>query len=342
MAAVATNAAVPRLFATPGCPHVFKCLAFLADAGLMDGRVEIVEDSPAQRAWVSDKAGGARAVFPALFTTDEKIIMFPDTDGIVDHLAAQFGVDTSKLYVYNHYVEGVFPRYGALLGNVIKTVGGWPPAFPSVGIQRLLLLGGTGMVGSRLAAEGRRRGHFVTIGSRSAPDLAMNAKVDASDPVALEAVLRAGIGYQAVVVALGPSRTNPDAPALIDVYKSIVAACRATGTRLFFVGGAGSLFTADGSEVLQMNAPEFPDFIKPEAQAHADALAWLRTVDDVNWTSLAPPPMIHPGERTGKYKLGGDAIVGFTISAEDYAVAAMDEIDTPKHEKARFAVAAAE
>ena len=77
-------------------------------------------------------------------------------------------------------------------------------------------------------------------------------------------------------------------------------------------------------------------------EAHADALAWLRTVDDVNWTSLAPPPMIQPGERTGKYKLGGDAIVGFTISAEDYAVAAMDEIDTPKHEKARFAVAAAE
>ena len=28
--APADGAQVPRLFATPGCPHVFKCLAFLA------------------------------------------------------------------------------------------------------------------------------------------------------------------------------------------------------------------------------------------------------------------------------------------------------------------------
>ena len=351
MAAAAANASckttdgdsggVPRLFVTPGCPYVHKCLTFLTSAGLMDGRVELVEDSPAQREWVTKKAG-ARGVFPALHTVDDKIIMFPDVDGIIDHLCKQFGVDKTKLYVYNHYIEGVFPRYGAMLGHVIKAAGGWPPAFPSVGIKRLLLLGGTGMVGSRIATEARQRGHFVTIGSRNAPDLALNVKLDASDAASVEAVLRASEGYQAVVVALGPSRTNPDAPALIDIYKSIVAACRATSTRVYFVGGAGALFTAEGSGVLQMNSPGFPDFVKPEAQAHADALEWLRTVDDVNWTSLAPPPMIQPGKRTGKYKLGKDTVVGFTISAEDYAVALLDEIATPKNEKTRFTVAAEE
>ena len=207
--------------------------------------------------------------------------------------------------------------------------------------QRLLILGGTGMVGSRLAAEARTRGHNVTIGSRRAQeDQEGMVKVDASSSTDLEGVLGSSAGYNAVLVALGPSRTNPDAAPLIDVYKSIISACRTTGTRVFFVGGAGSLQTQDGG--LQMNAPGFPDFVKPEAQAHADALDWLRTVDDVDWTSLAPPPMIQPGTRTGKYKLGQDTIIGFTISAEDYAVAALDEIDAKKHIKARFAVAAEE
>ena len=110
---------------------------------------------------------------------------------------------------------------------------------------------------------------------------------------------------------------------------------------LVFVGGAGSLLQAPGG-ALQMDSPHFPEFIKNEARQHVDALAMVRAVGgDVAWTVPSPPPMIQPGTRTGKYQAGGDVILGMAISAEDFAVAAVDEIDNAAHDKERFAVAAA-
>ena len=53
-----------------------------------------------------------------------------------------------------------------------------------------------------------------------------------------------------------------------------------------------------------------------------------------------PAPMIQPGERTGEFNIGqGDAMIGQSISAEDYAIAAVNEIDSPTHLNKRFAVA---
>jgi putative NADH-flavin reductase len=41
--------------------------------------------------------------------------------------------------------------------------------------------------------------------------------------------------------------------------------------------------------------------------------------------------VIAPGERTGAYKTGADSPAGESISAEDYAVALLDEIEKPAH-----------
>ena len=54
---------------------------------------------------------------------------------------------------------------------------------------------------------------------------------------------------------------------------------------------------------------------------------------------LAPSPVIAPGERTGAYVLGTDSPAGESVSAEDFAVAALDELETPAHRNARFTVA---
>lgn len=273
-------------------------------------------------------------MFPAVEIEGQDIIQFTDdVDHIVAHLAKMFNVDVSTLYVYNHYIEGVFPRYKAMLGATIKAAGGWPQAFPSVGVYRILVLGASGMVGSRISKEAKLRGHFVTGASRKG-----DVQVDANSSESLVKAIKK-VDCQVLVVAMGPSRTDPDAPKLVETYKSIIAAARETNVKVFFVGGAGTLLAREGGP-LQMEVPEFPDFVKPEAQAHLDALEYLRTVDDVVWTSLAPAPMIQPGERTGAYKLGSEVIIGFTISAEDYAVAALDEIANPKNEKKRFACAA--
>jgi hypothetical protein len=80
----------------------------------------------------------------------------------------------------------------------------------------------------------------------------------------------------------------------------------------------------------------------PIAQAHADALELARK-SDVNWTSLAPSALFEAGERTGKFRLAKDSLISdenqqSRISLEDYAVALVDELEKPQHERQRFTV----
>jgi hypothetical protein len=66
-------------------------------------------------------------------------------------------------------------------------------------------------------------------------------------------------------------------------------------------------------------------------------------VTDTSWTFFSPAGSIAPGPRTGKFRIGGDALIvdekgQSRISAEDYAVAMLDEIEAPKHVNTRFTV----
>ena len=56
------------------------------------------------------------------------------------------------------------------------------------------------------------------------------------------------------------------------------------------------------------------------------SLEKLRKADDFDWTAISPPTSIKPGERTGKYRLGTDAMVvdaadNGRLWREDFAVA---------------------
>jgi putative NADH-flavin reductase len=110
-------------------------------------------------------------------------------------------------------------------------------------------------------------------------------------------------------------------------------------TRLVFVGGAGSLRSESGLRLVDL--PDFPAEWRPSALVLAATLDVLRASSDVNWTFFSPAPVIAPGERTGRYVLGTDEPAGGQVSIEDYAVALVDELEQPKHERARFTVAAA-
>ena len=81
---------------------------------------------------------------------------------------------------------------------------------------------------------------------------------------------------------------------------------------------------------------------KPIALAHRDAFYVIRE-SDLNWTYFSPAMMIQPGERTGKFRLGKDALVSdaqgnSAISAEDYAIALVDEVEQGRHTKQRFTI----
>jgi uncharacterized protein len=107
------------------------------------------------------------------------------------------------------------------------------------------------------------------------------------------------------------------------------------------VGGAGSLEVAPG--VRLMDTPEFPDEFKAEARQGADALAFFRSISDLDWTYVSPAAFIHPGERTGQYRLGGDQLMvnddgNSEISAEDYAIAIGDLVEQGTHPRARVGI----
>jgi putative NADH-flavin reductase len=201
--------------------------------------------------------------------------------------------------------------------------------------MKVAIIGGSGRAGREISAELARRGHHVTAISRH-PENAVEAEGviavagDVNDAAALAETLR---GHDAVVSAVMFSDTDP---------VSLVGAVRASGVpRYLVVGGAGSLEVAPGVPLI--TTPEFPEAYKAEAGKGADFLTYLRGVEDIDWTFLSPSAYFFVGDRKGSFRLGKDELLvdadgNSSISYADYAIALVDEIETPQHSKARFTV----
>lgn len=204
-------------------------------------------------------------------------------------------------------------------------------------MSTIFLIGSTGMIGSRIAAEARSRGHEVTEATRTGGEGRL--ALDAGDAAAIAA---AADGHDVIVSAISPPRDGtPPAPALLAAGRAIIeAATTSTTNRVVIVGGAGSLLLPDDTRVVDQDW--FPAEVKPEALAQADLLEVFQSeASGIDWTYLSPPGQIAPGARTGEVVLGTDHVVGDAVSAEDYAVALVDEIERGDHSGRRFTVASA-
>jgi putative NADH-flavin reductase len=211
--------------------------------------------------------------------------------------------------------------------------------------MKIALIGSTGNVGSRILAEALRRGHDVTALVRDPAKLTPRPKlttkpVDVNDTEALAAALK---GQDVLISSFTPPRGVPNYEQMAKAgYRSIVAAAKKAGVRLIAVGGAGSLLLPDGTAVV--DGPHFPAEYKTESSTFRDILEGFRKEKELNWTVLSPAAFFAPGERTGKFRLGGDAFMTDAsgqsrISMEDYAVALLDEVEKPAHVRQRFSVA---
>jgi putative NADH-flavin reductase len=208
---------------------------------------------------------------------------------------------------------------------------------------KIALFGATGMIGARIAAEALARGHEVTALARhprpidGLPTLAVIA-ADLFDAAASAERVR---GFDVIASAYAPPRT--EAAKVVDATRALVALSRTTGVkRLVAVGGAGSLEVAPGKQLVDTEG--FPDAYKPQALAHREALAFYRTVTDVDWTFFAPAALIAPGAKTGAFRTGTDTLIvdangESKVSAEDYAIAFVDEIEAGRFVR-RIATAA--
>ncbi|MEI3143773.1 MAG: hypothetical protein V8S69_00455 [Dakarella massiliensis] len=81
-----------------------------------------------------------------------------------------------------------------------------------------------------------------------------------------------------------------------------------------FVGGAGSLYTNPERTETLADGKDFPEAIRPLAQAMKKALGYLRTRNDVRWTYIEPAAVfLADGPRTGSYELTGE---DFTVNKD--------------------------
>ncbi|MEH6308762.1 NAD(P)-dependent oxidoreductase [Olivibacter sp. CPCC 100613] len=216
--------------------------------------------------------------------------------------------------------------------------------------MKIALIGATGFVGKTILNELLNRGEEVTALLRDPSKLDIQneklhrAKVDVLDT---ENFAKVVAGFDLVISAYNAGWTNPN---LYDDFlkgsKAIQDGVKKAGVRrLLVVGGAGSLYAAEGLQIV--DSPEFPTDWKPGAKAARDYLNILKEEKELDWTFLSPAPEMHQGlprERKGLYRTGTDYPVvdengRSWITVDDLAVAIVDEALHPKHIKQRFTVA---
>lgn len=212
------------------------------------------------------------------------------------------------------------------------------------------LIGATGFVGAAVLDELLSRGHRVTALARKPSKLTAREglRVIQGDATDAAQVAHAVAGLDAVVNAYNPGWDHPD---LYAEFRrgtdAILAGVKQAGIkRVVVVGGAGSLFVAPGVQLV--DTPAFaeavPPNIVPGALAARDALTELRKETGLDWSFVSPPALLAPGERLGRYRLGGEDLLmdgehPAGISVADLAVAIVDELETPRHVRQRFTVA---
>jgi putative NADH-flavin reductase len=206
--------------------------------------------------------------------------------------------------------------------------------------MKVVLFGASGMIGSRVLKELIQRGHAVKAVVRHPEKVQVDgAKVVQGDVIDRNSVAAAAKGSDAAISAYAPPQTDPGL--IVGATRSLLSGLVEAGVRrLIVVGGAGSLEVAPGVQLV--DTPEFPQAWAGIALAHRDVLPVLKE-SDLEWSYFSPAALIQPGTRTGKFRLGGTRLVAndrgeSKISAEDYAVALVDELEKPKYVGQQFTV----
>lgn len=205
--------------------------------------------------------------------------------------------------------------------------------------MKICLVGATGNIGSRILEESMRRDHEITGTTRNADNLKAQKNIT---PYVVNTQDVDGLSkaIAACDMAIFAVKWNENK------IENAVEAMRKSGkSRALFVVGAGSLTMENGKNFYDQMVDQgiTPP---PTSKPAMEALEYLRSVNDLEWTAISPPARIVPGTRTGHFELGRDTMLRPTkgeeiamISMEDFAVAVMDEVENPQHLRMRFTAA---
>jgi putative NADH-flavin reductase len=202
--------------------------------------------------------------------------------------------------------------------------------------MNVVLYGATGNSGSSILQELVRRGHRVTAVARDTSKLPATVTAVQDDLSSVDKIASVIAGADVVISAYAPPPGDTDA--LPGVTEREIQAVKLAGKARLIV--VGLLEVAPGVSLIASG--HLPEQYLPIAKSHQKALEILKK-SDVNWTYFSPGAYFVPGERTGKFRLGttgliADAKGDSRISFEDYAIALVDEIEKPAHERGQMSI----
>ncbi|MEU2107025.1 NAD(P)H-binding protein [Nocardia sp. NPDC019255] len=200
--------------------------------------------------------------------------------------------------------------------------------------MKITVVGAAGMVGSRVIDEAARRGHEIVAVFRKArrtvlPPTVTAVEGDATDRVRMRELFD---GANAIVAATRPAAGQEHT--VTATTAALLDAAATTGTRILVVGGAAPLRVPGDPERLVLDSPEYvPAHIRTIAAASVAQWETCRA-HPADWVYLSPPALLEPGQRTGNYRRGTTTLITSAdatsrISAEDLAVAVLDELESP-------------
>lgn len=210
--------------------------------------------------------------------------------------------------------------------------------------MKIAVFGASGAIGSSIAREAACRGHDVTAISRkpiTRPDQG-RIRARCGDARDLAWVMEIAESHDVVVTATRPIDGREHE--LVEVARDMLLAAERSKRRLLVVGGAATLRVPGTGGLLLDDSTYLPPAARAIAKACAAQHELCLANEAADWTYLSPPAQLDAGPRTGDFRLGADELLvdargASRISIPDLAVAAIDEIEAPRHRRQRFTVA---
>ncbi|MFC0600922.1 NAD(P)-dependent oxidoreductase [Streptomyces palmae] len=204
--------------------------------------------------------------------------------------------------------------------------------------MNIVVFGAGGRAGRRAVAEARRRGHQVTAVVRDPArhghltDVRVVAG-DVTDPAGVE---RVAADHQAAISAAADLSAAPDA-FFTGSARALATGLPAAGVNRLLVVGLASVMPGASGKPL-MDEPGYPSEYRSFCLGHAAGLEELRR-HDIDWAYVAPAgDFDHEGGRSGRYRVAEHADAASRISYPDFAIALLDEIETPRHRRTAVSI----
>ncbi len=205
--------------------------------------------------------------------------------------------------------------------------------------MKILVLGATGRVGSRVVAHALRDGHHVTAFVRNPEKVTLkdeNLQVFQGNVLNKLDVELAMSGMDLVISALNTDQTTT----LSESMPLILGAMKKENIkRIITVGTAGILQSRTSPDVLRYQSTESKRKLTRAAEEHHKAYEILNQ-SECDWTIVCPTYLSH-GDLTGTYRVERNFFPegGTVISVEDTADFTYQQITNSDYLRARVGIA---